>query len=43
MTLLAPGGALARAIPHYEDRPEQRAMSDAVTRALADEIGRAHV
>jgi ATP-dependent DNA helicase DinG len=35
--LLAPGGGLARAIPHYEDRAEQRAMSDAVARALADE------
>jgi len=35
--LLAPGGGLARAIPHYEDRPEQRAMSAAVARALADE------
>jgi len=35
--LLAPGGGLARAIPHYEDRVEQRAMSDAVARALADE------
>jgi len=33
---LGPGGALARAIPHYEDRPEQRVMSDAVARALAD-------
>jgi ATP-dependent DNA helicase DinG len=37
MTVLAPGGGLARAIPHYEDRPEQRAMSDAVARALADD------
>ncbi|HEY1548014.1 MAG TPA: ATP-dependent DNA helicase, partial [Kofleriaceae bacterium] len=36
MSLLAPGGALARAIPHYEDRPEQRAMSTAVARALDD-------
>src|SRR5512146_3587555 len=34
--VLAPGGGLARAIPHYEDRPEQRAMSEAVARALAD-------
>ena len=34
MTLLAPGGALHQAIPHYEDRPEQRAMSEAVARAL---------
>ncbi len=36
MTPLAPGGALEAAIPYYEDRPEQRAMSDAVGRALAD-------
>jgi Rad3-related DNA helicase len=36
MTILAPGGALAQAIPHYEDRPEQRAMSEAVSRALDD-------
>jgi len=35
--LLAPGGALAQAIPHYEDRPEQRAMADAVERALAEQ------
>jgi ATP-dependent DNA helicase DinG len=35
--VLAPGGGLARAIPHYEDRAEQRAMSAAVARALADE------
>ncbi len=34
MTLLAPGGALHQAMPHYEDRPEQRAMSAAVERAL---------
>ena len=34
--LLAPGGGLERAIPHYEDRPEQRAMSAAVARALDD-------
>ena len=34
--LLAPGGGLAQAIPHYEDRPEQRAMSEAVGRAFAD-------
>lgn len=34
--LLAPGGGLARAIPHYEDRVEQRAMSAAVRRALDD-------
>ena len=35
--LLAPGGGLARAIPHYEDRAEQRAMSSAVAQALASE------
>jgi ATP-dependent DNA helicase DinG len=35
--LLAPGGGLARAIPHYEDRAEQRVMSTAVARALDDE------
>jgi ATP-dependent DNA helicase DinG len=34
--LLAPGGGLERAIPHYEDRAEQRAMSEAVARALAE-------
>ena len=34
--LLAPGGGLERAIPYYEDRAEQRAMSAAVSRALAD-------
>jgi ATP-dependent DNA helicase DinG len=39
MTLdaLAPGGGLQRAIPHYEDRAEQRQMSAAVARALDDE------
>ncbi|HMG23057.1 MAG TPA: DEAD/DEAH box helicase, partial [Kofleriaceae bacterium] len=35
--VLAPGGGLARAIPHYEDRTEQRAMSVAVARALIGE------
>ncbi len=35
--VLAPGGGLDRAIPHYEDRAEQRAMSVAVERALTDE------
>jgi ATP-dependent DNA helicase DinG len=34
--LLAPGGGLERAIPHYEDRAEQRAMSSAVARAIDD-------
>jgi len=33
---LAPGGSLQRAIPHYEDRAEQRVMSAAVARALDD-------
>jgi ATP-dependent DNA helicase DinG len=37
LDLLAPGGGLARAIPHYEDRVEQRVMSAAVARALDDE------
>jgi ATP-dependent DNA helicase DinG len=32
--LLAPGGGLARAIPYYEDRAEQRMMSRAVGKAL---------
>jgi ATP-dependent DNA helicase DinG len=36
IALLAPGGGLAQAIPDYEDRAEQRAMSAAVARALAD-------
>ncbi len=35
--ILAPGGGLARAIPYYEDRAEQRTMSAAVARALEDE------
>ena len=34
---LAPGGTLAAAIPHFEDRPEQRRMSAAVAAALADD------
>jgi ATP-dependent DNA helicase DinG len=34
--VLGPQGSLAAAIPHYEDRPEQRAMSAAVARAIAD-------
>jgi len=34
--LLAPGGALEREIPYYEDRVEQRTMSAAVARALDD-------
>lgn len=35
--LLAPGGGLAQAIPHYEDRAEQRVMSTAVAAALEDQ------
>ncbi len=35
--VLAPGGSLDSAIPFYEDRPEQRAMSAAVARALDEE------
>jgi ATP-dependent DNA helicase DinG len=35
-TALAPTGALAAAIPHYEDRPGQRAMAQAVSDALSD-------
>jgi len=35
--LLAPGGGLAQAIPHYEDRAEQRLMSTAVAAALEDQ------
>ncbi len=34
---LAPGGSLAAAIPHFEDRPEQRRMAAAVSAALTDE------
>jgi ATP-dependent DNA helicase DinG len=37
--LLEPGGGLASAIPHYEDRPGQRRMSAAVARALEDRRG----
>ncbi|HVK77198.1 MAG TPA: ATP-dependent DNA helicase [Kofleriaceae bacterium] len=33
---LAPGGGLAAAIPHFEDRPEQRRMATAVAAALTD-------
>jgi ATP-dependent DNA helicase DinG len=35
--VLEPGGALAEALPGYEDRPQQRAMADAVARALASD------
>lgn len=34
--LLGPGGGLASAIPHYEDRPGQRRMAEAVAAALED-------
>ncbi len=34
MEVLGPAGALAAAVPHYEDRPEQRRMAQAVERAL---------
>lgn len=34
--LLEPGGGLASAIPHYEDRPGQREMAEAVAAALAN-------
>jgi ATP-dependent DNA helicase DinG len=34
---LAPGGTLSAAIPHFEDRPEQRRMAKAVEAALADD------
>ncbi|MBZ0230887.1 MAG: ATP-dependent DNA helicase, partial [Deltaproteobacteria bacterium] len=34
---LGPGGTLAAAIPHFEDRPEQRRMAAAVAQALADD------
>lgn len=37
--LLEPGGGLASAIPHYEDRPGQRRMSEAVARALEERRG----
>lgn len=36
-TTLEPGGSLSAAIPHFEDRPEQRRMSAAVAAALADD------
>lgn len=32
----APGGALEKALPHYESRPEQRAVAAAVARALRE-------
>jgi ATP-dependent DNA helicase DinG len=34
--LLAPDGVLAAAIPHYEDRPEQRAVSRRIAQALEE-------
>ena len=36
--ILAPGGGLARAISHCEDRAEQRAMSTAGASALTDRL-----
>ncbi|HUS66073.1 MAG TPA: ATP-dependent DNA helicase [Kofleriaceae bacterium] len=36
MRLFAPDGALARTMPGYEDRPQQRAMAAAVAAALED-------
>ncbi|MEQ8847262.1 helicase C-terminal domain-containing protein [Botrimarina sp.] len=38
--ILGPGGAIARRLPGYEDRPEQLAMAEAVERAIA---GRRHL
>ncbi|MEN0110889.1 MAG: helicase C-terminal domain-containing protein, partial [Planctomycetota bacterium] len=38
--ILGPGGAIARRLPHYEDRPEQLAMAEAVERAIR---GRRHL
>ena len=35
-SLLVPGGALARSLDSYEDRPQQRAMAAAVEAALED-------
>jgi ATP-dependent DNA helicase DinG len=35
--VFGPGGTLARAVPDYEDRPQQRAVADAVARAFAEE------
>lgn len=35
--VLGPHGVLASAIPHYEDRPQQRQMAAAVAAAIADE------
>jgi ATP-dependent DNA helicase DinG len=37
LDFLGPTGALAHALPGYEDRPQQRAMAEAVARALDDE------
>ena len=35
--ILGTGGRLARRLPHYEQRPEQLAMADAVAGAIARE------
>lgn len=34
--LLAPGGAVSRALPHFETRPQQLEMAEAIERALRD-------
>jgi len=34
--ILGPDGRIAARLPHYEQRPEQLAMADAVARAIAD-------
>jgi ATP-dependent DNA helicase DinG len=34
--ILGPGGKIAGRLPHYEHRPQQLAMAEAVSRALAD-------
>src|SRR5262245_3486700 len=35
-SILGPGGRIAARLPHYEHRPQQLAMAEAVDRALAD-------
>jgi ATP-dependent DNA helicase DinG len=35
--ILGPGGAVAGLMPHYEDRPEQLSMAEAVGRAIRDQ------
>ncbi len=36
-TVLGPGGILSACVPHYEDRPAQRDMADAVHAALGED------